>query len=174
VGPVAHIATSFKIPIDSRNDCMVFYKAPLLTLLSLLTLSLSGCSTIAPERSAASELMGKNIQEAYKKFGKPSLTLTEHSVSSSHELYGQKIYVFDSYGTNYDQQTAVGSYMDTSSGQPVNVQQIQTKNIQERCTVAFWVKNDSSVIDYYEVKGNCGLFGSGLGNTGALHYMGIN
>lgn len=153
---------------------MLSYKTPLVTLLSVFALSSTGCSTIAPERSAASELMGKNIQEAYKKFGKPSMILTEHSVSSSHELYGQKIYVFDRYGTNYDQQTVVGSNMDTSSGQLVNIQQIQTKNIQELCTVAFWVNNNSSAIDYYEVKGNCGIFGSGLGNTGALHYMGIN
>lgn len=135
---------------------------------------LVGCSTIAPERDAAGKLMGKNISEAYKAFGAPSLILTETSVSSGHELYGQKIYVFDKYGTNYNQDSAVGSYMDTSSGHPVNVQQIQTKNIQEVCTVAFWVKNGSNVIDYYEVKGNCGLWGSGLGNTGALHYLGIN
>lgn len=153
---------------------MLVVKNGLSTLLSLLILSLTGCSTIAPERSAASDLMGKNIQEAYKKFGKPSLILTEQSVSSSHELYGQKIYVFDSYGANYNQQTVVGSNMDTSSGQLVNVQQIQTKNIQERCTVSFWAKKESDIIDYYEVKGNCGIFGSGLGNTGALHYMGIN
>jgi len=49
------------------TDCMFSYKTPLLTLLSVFALSSTGCSTIAPERSAASELMGKNIQEAYKK-----------------------------------------------------------------------------------------------------------
>ncbi|BBP65044.1 hypothetical protein PHLH5_25850 [Pseudomonas sp. Cab53] len=153
---------------------MSLQKKQLLTALSLTSLLLTGCSTIAPERSAANELMGKNIQEAYKKFGNPSLILTEHSVKPGHELYGQKVYVFDKNGVNYNQQTVVDSYMDTSSGQLVNVQQIETRNVQERCTVAFWAKNDSNVIDYYEVKGNCGLWGSGLGNTGALHYLGIN
>lgn len=143
-------------------------------VISLFTLFLTGCATIAPERSAASKLMGKDIQEAYQTFGKPSLILTETSVHQNHELYGQKIYVFDRYGVNYNQQTATGSYIDTSSGRPVNVQQIQTRNVQEVCTVAFWAKNDSNIIDYYEVKGNCGLWGSGLGNTGALHYLGIN
>ncbi|NCH90082.1 hypothetical protein EHJ13_22005, partial [Cronobacter dublinensis] len=63
---------------------------------------LSGCSTLAPERTAAENLMGKNVSEAYKVFGNPLFISTETSVSTESKFYGHNFYQFYFKGLEYD------------------------------------------------------------------------
>ncbi|WP_367144136.1 hypothetical protein [Pantoea stewartii] len=144
------------------------------TFVVLVSCLLSGCSTLAPERTAAANLMGKNINEAYRVFGNPLFVSTETSVSTESKFYGHNFYQFYFKGLEYDQEKFNGSYMDTSQGRPILVNQFETQHVQESCRVGFWADPKTNIIDYYEVKGNCGLGGWGFGTTGILHYWGIN
>lgn len=152
----------------------MYFKNDRLVVSIFMAFTLCACSTIAPERTAASQLMGKNIQEAYKIFGTPWLTGTETSVSPESKYYGQNFYIFGKTGISYNRNKLVGSYMDTSEGHPVHVDQYQTEHVQEACNIAFWADKKTNIIDYYEVKGNCGWGGMGFGTTGAFHSWGIN
>lgn len=135
---------------------------------------LSGCSTLAPERTAAENLMGKNVSEAYKVFGNPLFISTETSVSTESKFYGHNFYQFYFKGLEYDREKFNGSYMDTSQGRPVLVNEFETEHVQESCKVGLWADPKTDIIDYYEVKGNCGWGGWGFGTTGIFHYWGIN
>lgn len=139
----------------------------------LFPLFLVGCSVVAPERDSANKLMGQNISEAFKRFGKPFMVGKETSVKPDDKLYGQNTYLFVRVGASYDQSRVVGSSMDTSSGQPVHTTYYETSRTTESCKVQFWTTKDGT-IDFYDIKGNCGLFDWGFGNTGALHRIGIN
>ncbi|VWB41403.1 hypothetical protein [Burkholderia lata] len=130
---------------------------------------LSACATLAPERDAASNLMGKDINEAIKRFGRPNHTGVETSVSRDSKFYGQRWYMFTRNGAAWDSQRAVGTAVE---GNTV-VQYVETVHTQERCDVMLWT-DKQNIIGYYEVKGNCGLWNAGFGNTGALHRIGIN
>lgn len=55
---------------------------------------LAGGSTLAPERTAAANLMGKNINEAYRVFGNPLFVSTETSVSTESKFYGHNFISF--------------------------------------------------------------------------------
>lgn len=135
------------------------------TILLLPVLLISGCATIAPERTAAENLMGKNIQEAYKTFGNPWLTGVETSVAPESKFYGHNWYFFETRVLNYDEQKLVGSYMDTSSGQLQHVEQYETQHKRDACSIGFWADAKTNIIDYYQVKGNCGWGGLGFGQT---------
>lgn len=140
--------------------------------MAALVMLFSGCSVVAPERSAAESLMGKNISEAFAKFGKPTMVGLA-PVQPGNKFYGQKEYSFIRLGASYDHSKVVGSDMDFSSGQPVHTDYLQTTHEQEACRVSFLTTADN-IIDYYEIKGNCGFMNAGFGNTGALHQFGIN
>ena len=141
-------------------------------LIATITILISGCSVLAPERVAAENLMGKNISEAFSKFGKPYMVGTA-PVKPTDKFYGQKMYTFVRMGTSYNKSSIVGSDMDFSSGHPVHTDYIQTTHVQENCMVMFLTTSDN-IIDYYEIKGNCGFMDAGFGNTGALHRYGID
>ncbi|MCP1575375.1 hypothetical protein [Herbaspirillum rubrisubalbicans] len=140
-------------------------RSKLIFLPILFSFAVTGCETIAPERAAAESLMGKDIQEAYATFGKPWLVGTETRVGPASKLYGHKFYFFQNRGISYDRQKLVGSYMDTSSGHLQHVEQYQTEHVQEACNIGFWADPKTNIIDYYQVKGNCGWGGLGLGQT---------
>ncbi|HTJ99958.1 MAG TPA: hypothetical protein VL522_10070 [Bordetella sp.] len=97
----------------------------------------------------------------------------ETSVKPDDKLYGQTTYLFVRVGSSYTTQNVTGSSMDTSSGQPVHTTYYQSNQVTENCKVQFWTTQDN-IIDFYDIKGNCGLFDWGFGNTGALHRYGIN
>lgn len=141
---------------------------------TLFSSILSGCSTLAPERTKADSLVGKNIKEAYTAFGKPwSVSVsTETSVSPQSRLYGQAVYLFQKTGLSYDQDKLAGSYVDTSQGRPILVEQYQTEHIQNACNVLFWADKKTGTIDYYEVLGaDCGW--GGIGQTNDFHSWGV-
>jgi hypothetical protein len=144
-----------------------------LVCLALLSVFCAACSVVAPERDSADKLVGKNIQEAYKRFGRPFMIGKEAMVKPDDKLYGQTTYLFVRVGSSYTQQRVVGGDMDFSSGQPVHTTYYETNRATESCKVQFWTTKDN-IIDYYEIKGNCGLFDWGFGTTGALHRFGIN
>ncbi|BFO56063.1 MULTISPECIES: hypothetical protein [Comamonadaceae] len=140
-------------------------KLAIATLFIAWAAAISGCSTLAPEREAAENLMGKNIAEAYKVFGNPWLVGTETKVDPSSKFYGHKFYFFEKRRGAYDQQKLVGSSMDTSQGRPVYVEHYRTERVQPACQIGFWADKNTNIIDYYQVKGDCGWGGLGLGQT---------
>lgn len=158
-------------PLWEKKMNASLYKS--MMLLGVVAAALAGCATIAPERDAADKLMGQNIREAYKQFGNPTLVLKETSVKPSDKLYGQNIYLFQRVGASYNKDTIVGSSFDHTPTGPVNTIYHRTDHFTEACNVSFWAGKDG-VIDFYEVKGNCGLWNAGFGTTGALHRVGIN
>jgi hypothetical protein len=151
---------------------VVYFRPKLISVVLLSVLS-AGCSVVAPERDSANQLMGKDIKEAYARFGKPFMIGKETSVKPDDKLYGQATYLFVRVGSSYTTQNVTGSSMDTSSGQPVHTTYYETNKVTDSCKVQFWTTQDN-IIDYYDIKGNCGLFDWGFGNTGALHRYGIN
>jgi hypothetical protein len=144
-----------------------------LLCIALVSLSCAGCSVLAPERYSAENLMGKNIQEAYARFGNPMMVGKETSVKPDDKLYGQNTYLFVRSGASYNTEHVVGSDMDFSEGHPVHTTYTQSETVHESCQVSFWTTKDN-IIDYYQIQGNCGLWDAGFGNTGALHRIGIN
>ncbi|WP_147466575.1 hypothetical protein [Pseudomonas cichorii] len=135
---------------------------------ALLILGLPGCSTINPERSIASELMGKNVDQAVARLaptmGQPryvtrSISNPEYTF---YEWYSDEGY--------YDQVRPSGAYTDTSQGYVQHVETYSTERKYTACSVKMTV-NSKGIIEYYETKG-CGFMG--MGNTGALHKWGIN
>jgi hypothetical protein len=149
------------------------YPSRKIICVTLLPVFFMGCSVVAPERDSADKLMGKNIKEAYKRFGTPFMIGKELQVKPDDKLYGQTTYLFVRVGASYNQQRVVGGNMDFSSGQPVHTTYYETSRATESCKVQFWATKDN-IIDYYDIKGNCGLFDWGFGTTGALHRIGIN
>ncbi|WP_296180404.1 hypothetical protein [Pseudomonas sp. UBA1879] len=141
-------------------------------VLWLLISLVSGCSVVAPEREAASNMMGRNIAEAYSKFGQPNYVET-HVGSADDKLNGQKVYTFERFGARYNTYSAVGSETAPVNGQLTHTEYIQTNTVQESCTVRLFAGKDN-IVDYYEVAGNCGLWDAGFGTTGPLHRYGIN
>ncbi|MGF7188998.1 hypothetical protein JOE11_002034 [Robbsia andropogonis] len=117
--------------------------------------------------------MGKNIQEAYKRFGTPFMIGKELQVKPTDKLYGQKTYLFVRTGASYNHTQVVGGDNEYTSGGLVHTTYFETHRVTENCRVQFWTTKDD-IIDYYDIKGNCGLFDAGFGNTGSLHRIGIN
>ncbi|MDR9850867.1 MAG: hypothetical protein QM686_06790 [Herbaspirillum sp.] len=143
-------------------------------LLAGLVLMMSGCATIAPERNAAEELMGKDIAEAYQVFGRPwSIDIDTNKWKIS-KLYGQKHVTFRLIRSNpYTREELAGSYMDFSENHPTLVYQYETRQYQDVCVVQFWADKETDIIFYYDVQGTCGWRGWGFGQTGILHRMGM-
>jgi hypothetical protein len=143
-------------------------------LLTGMFVLLSGCATLAPERHNANLLMGKNISEAYKVFGRPFMIGTAHFGKADDPLNGQKQYTFVRMGTSYNKNSIVGGDTGYVAGEGlVHTDYYQTTHVQESCTVMLLTTKDN-IIDYYDIKGNCGLWDAGFGNTGALHRIGID
>jgi hypothetical protein len=132
----------------------------------------AGCSVLAPEREAASGMMGQNIKAAYQKFGNPSY-VDKLPVVSGDPLSGQTMYTFQRFGANYNTQSVTGSDIAPVNGQLTRTEYVETNNVQESCIVRLYTGADK-IVDYFEVKGNCGLWDMGLGQTGAMHRYGIN
>jgi hypothetical protein len=111
---------------------------------------------VAPERDSADKLIGKNIQQAFKRFGNPFVIGKETMVKPDDKLYGPTTYLFVRIGSSYTQQRLVGGDMDFSSGQPVHTIYNETNRATENCKVQFWTTEDN-IIDYYEIEENCRL-----------------
>lgn len=117
-------------------------------------------------------MIGKSIDVAYSKFGKPNYVDT-HVGSSSDKLNGQKVYTFERFGARYNTYSAVNNEIAPVNGQLTHTEYIQTNNVQESCIVRLFAGADK-IVDYYEVEGNCGLWDAGFGTTGPLHRYGIS
>lgn len=127
-----------------------------------------------PGANCSKKSYGEKYQGSLQVFGDPLFISTETSVSTESKFYGHNFYQFYFKGLEYDQEKFNGSYMDTSQGRPVLVNEFETEHVQESCRVGFWADPKTDIIDYYEVKGNCGWGGWGFGTTGILHYWGVN
>ncbi len=139
-----------------------------LVIPTLLIIGLSGCSTINPERSIASELVGKNVSEAVERLA-PSMGKPRYITRS----ISNPEYTFYEWMSNegyYDSVQPAGTYTDTSGGYVQHVETYTTKRKYTACSVNMTV-NSKGIIEYYETKG-CGFMG--LGNTGSPHKWGIN
>jgi hypothetical protein len=139
---------------------------------------LAGCATLAPERHNAEQLMGKNISEAYKIFGNPTMIDIAQFTKADDKLNGQKRYRFVRVGGAHNQSSVVGGGAAYTAGPggigaAIIPGEVKTTRVVDSCEVMFLTTKEN-IIDYYEIKGNCGFMDAGFGNTGALHRMGIN
>jgi len=139
-------------------------------VVTLLSLCVAGCATLIPERHNANLLMGHDISEAYQYFGRPYFTWTDMS-NGRHG--GEKVFVFIKSRGSYTTDRLVGSDFGYDGGAPTVTEYYQRENHEIMCRTSLWV-NDDNVIDYYEIQGDCGVGGLGLGSTGAFHKYGIN
>lgn len=128
----------------------------------------SGCSTISPERSIASELVGQNVSEAVKRLS-PYMGQPRY-ITVSPENPEDTIYEWVSNERHYDLTKPSGTYTDTSGGYVRHVETYTTERKYTACRVSMTV-SPKGTISYHETKG-CGFMG--LGNTGWLHKVGIN
>ncbi|GFM81372.1 hypothetical protein PSCICN_20640 [Pseudomonas cichorii] len=134
----------------------------------LFMMGVSGCSTINPERSIASELVGQNVSEAVKRLA-PSMGQPRYiTPSSSNPEY--TFYEWISNEGYYDVPRLAGTYTNSSGGQVQHVENWTKDRKYTACRVNMTV-NSQGIIEYYETRG-CGFMG--MGNTGTLHKWGIN
>ena len=142
-------------------------------LIASIIFLLSGCDTLAPERHNANLLMGKNIKEAFEVFGRP-MSVDTISNDPKNKYYGQKLYTFTRTGQSYDVNRVVGGGVEIRPGAgPTSVTYYTTTRETEMCIVKL-IATREEIINYYDIKGNCGLWNMGFGTTGALHAIGIN
>ena len=134
---------------------------------------LAGCATLAPERYHAEQLMGKPINEAFKVFGRPFMVGEAKFSKADDKFNGQKQYLFVRSGVSFDKSTVVGGDNSWTPGGLVHTTYVETTRVHENCQITL-LTNSANIIDYYEIKGNCGFMDAGFGNTGALHRLGIN
>ncbi|MDS7719638.1 hypothetical protein N7605_07300 [Pantoea ananatis] len=133
--------------------------------------ALTGCETLAPERAECEKLMGKPIDEAFKWFGLPWYVGTE---TSAKKFYGQDVYYFEHDGAEWDEDKLDHVDQNIVNGLMVLTENYVTEHHQDICYVTIWADTKTKIIDYYEIQGDCGLGWMGFGETGRLHYWGIN
>lgn len=137
-------------------------------MIALIMPLLTGCETLSPERAKAEKLMGKPMIEAIKAFGNPEDMGIENGGAGT-KYHGQIYVAFEHYGENFSVDTPVGGHVDYSAGFPVQVNEYERNDYIETCRVTFWADRKTLLIDYYTIKGYCGLWGSGIGNTTIFH-----
>lgn len=98
------------------------------------------------------------------------MTMTEHLPGPRE---GQTIYLFQTNRGLRSRTRPVGSEYSVANGRPEIINYYKKETIEIACNTLLWVNQDN-IIDYYEMKGNCGAGGWGFGNTGVLHGIGIN
>lgn len=137
---------------------------------SILLIILNGCATLAQERHDANLLIGKNISEAAKYFGQQSSSYIDYADGPRH---GEIVHVFVKNPgiSSYDR--VAGSDISQSGGGLVKTDYIEKVRYLTGCVISLWT-NSEGTVNYYEVKGDCGVGGIGLGNTGIYHDRGIN
>lgn len=139
--------------------------------IAMFAFLLSSCATLIPERHNANLLIGKNISESYQYFGVPFATFIDNM---NGPRTGERVFIFKKSRGFYSYDKQVGSAFDVGpGGVPTITNYVARQTREVACNTSLWV-NQNGVIDYYEIGGNCGIGGIGLGNTGALHQKGIN
>jgi hypothetical protein len=138
-------------------------------ILSSVTIALaiataSGCATIAPEREAAKTLVGKNIQASYALFGNPVAVYKDFRSKPGDKHYGHTVYRFNKYGGMVTTDTVTGTQIDTSQGRPQQTEYHQVSSGRQVCIIHLFATPEG-IVDDYQLGGNCGLWGEGLGNT---------
>lgn len=144
-----------------------------ITALLTVTCLFVGCATLAPERKGAEAAMGKTLTEASTLFG--SSPYPGGSVDAgTGKLAGDILWVWTSHSGHDTYYSAGESHMDFSTGVPTHMESVDVKRVNTACSTTLYFNNKSHLAEYYTVEGQCGLGGSGFGNTGALHAIGIN
>lgn len=139
-------------------------------ILIALIISLPGCATLVPERHAANILIGKNINESVKYFGRPYSNFIDETDGPHH---GEAVYVFIKNPGSYTEDKLVGSDFDNYNGALVKNNYFEKIQRLSGCVISLWA-NNKNIVTYYEIKGDCGIGGIGLGTTGNLHKYGVD